>query len=40
MAYHHKKKYDKVWEDIRKAPSLGKEVRFLEILRKDSGREK
>ncbi len=35
-----KREYDKVWEDVHKAQSLGQEVRFLEILRKDSGRKK
>ncbi|MBC8470437.1 MAG: tetratricopeptide repeat protein [Planctomycetes bacterium] len=40
MTYHRKKEYDQAWEDVHKAQSLGQEVRFLEILRKDSGRKK
>lgn len=40
LIYYIKKEYDKAWEDVHKAQSLGQEVRFLEILRKDSGRKK
>jgi len=40
LNYYIKKDYDKAWEDVHKAQSLGQEVRFLEILRKDSGRKK
>jgi tetratricopeptide (TPR) repeat protein len=40
LIYYVKKEYDKAWEDVHKAQSLGQEVRFLEILRKDSGRKK
>ncbi|MCP4261512.1 MAG: tetratricopeptide repeat protein [Planctomycetes bacterium] len=40
LIYYIKKDYDKAWEDVHKAQSLGQEVRFLEILRKDSGRKK
>ncbi len=40
LNYYIKKEYDKAWEDVHKAQSLGQEVRFLEILRKDSGRKK
>jgi len=40
LNYYIKKDYDKAWEDVHKAQSLGQEIRFLEILRKDSGRKK
>ena len=42
VAYYAKKEYDKAWEDVRKAQSLGCKVhpKFLEMLRKASGREK
>ncbi len=40
LIYYIKKEYDKAWEDVHKAQSLGQEVRFLETLRKDSGRKK
>jgi tetratricopeptide (TPR) repeat protein len=40
LIYYVKKEYDKAWEDVHKAQSLGQEVRFLETLRKDSGRKK
>jgi len=40
--YYAKKEYDKVWDDIHKAQSLGFQVhpRFLKILREASGRER
>ena len=39
---HFKREYDKAWEDVHKAESLGQEIRpgFLKTLRKDSGRKK
>ena len=40
LIYYVKKEYDKAWEDVHKAQSLGQEVRFLEILRKASGRQR
>lgn len=42
VAYYHKGEYDKAWEDVRKAQSLGHQVRprFLKSLREASGREK
>jgi tetratricopeptide (TPR) repeat protein len=40
LNYYIKKDYEKAWEDVHKAQSLGQEVRFLEFLRKDSGRKK
>ena len=42
LMYYVKKEYDKSWEDVRKAQSLGQEVRdgFLTALRRDSGRDK
>lgn len=40
LIYYIKKEYDKAWDDVHKAQSLGQEVRFLETLRKDSGRKK
>jgi len=40
LNYYIKKDYDKAWEDVHKAQSLGQKVRFLEFLRKDSGRKK
>ena len=40
LIYYVKKEYDKAWEDVHKAQNLGQEVRFLEILRKDSGRQR
>ncbi len=40
LIYYVKKEYDKAWEDVHKAQSLVQEVRFLEILRKASGRKK
>ncbi len=42
LIYYVKKEYDKAWEDVHKAESLGQEVRpgFLKALRKDSGRKK
>lgn len=41
IAYHHKGKYSKAWADMRKAEKLGMpaDPRFLEELKKDSGRE-
>ncbi|MHC4586763.1 MAG: tetratricopeptide repeat protein, partial [Planctomycetota bacterium] len=41
-AYYHTGEYDKAWEDVHKAQSLGCQVneRFLKDLRKASGREK
>jgi len=40
--YYFKKEYNKSWEDVKKAQSLGYKIspEFLEKLRKDSGREK
>jgi tetratricopeptide (TPR) repeat protein len=40
LTYLREKEYDKAWEDVHKAQSLGQEVRFLETLRKNSGRKK
>jgi tetratricopeptide (TPR) repeat protein len=42
IAYFHKNEYNKSWEDVRKAESLGCKfnVSFLESLKKVSGREK
>ena len=42
MAYYRKGEYDKAWEDVHKAQSLGFQVRpgFLKNLREASGREK
>ena len=42
FVYYIKKEYDKAWEDVRKAESLGQEIRpeFLKTLRKASGRKK
>ena len=39
-AFYNKGEYDKVWEDIHKARSLGYQVpkKFLKALRKVSGR--
>lgn len=41
-AFYNKGEYDKVWEDIDKARSLGYQVpkKFLKTLRKVSGRER
>jgi len=41
-AYYNKGEYEKVWEDINRAQSLGYRVpkRFLKSLRKVSGRTK
>ena len=38
IAYYEKKDYDKAWDDVHKAQSLGLQVRpnFLEALRKAS----
>ena len=42
LIYFVKKEYDKAWEDVHKAQSLGQEVRegFLKALREASGRKK
>ena len=42
LNYYVKKEYEKAWEDVHKAQSLGQEVRegFLKALRRDSGRDK
>jgi len=42
LIYYVKKEYDKAWEDVHKAESLGQEVRpeFLKPLREASGRKK
>lgn len=42
MAYYHKGEYDKAWEDVYKAQSLGLHAfpTFIEELRKASGRQK
>jgi tetratricopeptide (TPR) repeat protein len=41
-ANYFKKKYDRSWEDIKRAEALGYKIppNFLEELRKASGREK
>ena len=41
-AFYNKGEYDKVWEDINKARSMGYQVpkKFLKSLRKVSGRER
>ena len=41
MAYYRKGEYNKAWEDVHKAQSLGFQVRpgFLKNLREASGRE-
>ncbi len=42
IAYYSKGEYEKVWEDVYKAQSLGYQVpkKFLKALRKASGRER
>jgi tetratricopeptide (TPR) repeat protein len=42
LIYFIKKEYDKAWDDVHKAQSLGQEVRpqFLKTLREASGRKK
>lgn len=42
LAYSDKKEYDKAWEDVYKAQSLGYKVHpeFLNALRKASGRQR
>ncbi len=42
LAYFHKNDYDKSWQDVHKAESLGCKfsANFLESLKKVSGREK
>lgn len=41
-AYYKSKEYDKAWADVHKAEELGTKIdfRFLEDLKKDSGRDK
>ncbi len=41
-SYYSKQEYDKAWEDIKKAQSLGYQVHpaLLKALREASGREK
>ena len=41
-AFYNKGEYDKVWEDINRARSMGYQVpkKFLKSLRKVSGRER
>ena len=41
LIYYIKKEYDKAWEDVHKAQSLGQEVRegFLKALREASGKK-
>ena len=41
VAYYHKREYDKAWEDVHKAQSLGYQVNsgFLKAIREASGRE-
>jgi len=40
--YYYKGEYDKAWEDVHKAQSLGHQVHpgFLKALREASGRQK
>jgi len=42
IAYYNKGEYDKAWEDVYKAQSLGSQVHpgFLKALREDSGRQR
>jgi len=42
MAYYREGEYDRAWEDVHKAQSLGFQVRpgFLKSLREASGRER
>jgi tetratricopeptide (TPR) repeat protein len=42
VIYFVKKEYDKAWDNVHKAQSLGQEVRegFLKALREASGRKK
>lgn len=42
VSYFRKKEYDKAWEDVYKAQSLGMQLdpEFLKGLREASGREK
>lgn len=42
LAYYFKREYDKAWQDVNKAQSLGFQVHpgFLKALRKASGRQK
>jgi len=41
VAYYNKREYDKAWEDVRKAESLGLEVdpELLKAVRQASGRQ-
>ena len=41
IAYYHKGEYDKAWEDVHKAQSLGLQVppEFIKDLREASGGE-
>ena len=40
LVYYLKREYDKAWEDVHKAESLGQQIRFLKGLREASGRKK
>jgi tetratricopeptide (TPR) repeat protein len=42
FAYYRNREYDKAWEDVHKAESLGQQIRpgFLKVLLKDSGRQR
>ena len=42
ISYYFKKEYDRAWEDVHKAQSLGMEIHpgFIEALRKASGRQR